>query len=60
MDSTSQHAGRRLIELVLQHPDLAQVKHFELYCLPELGAFHERHGFSTDVGGVRLMRWEGT
>ena len=52
--------GDRLIELVLEHPDLAQVRHFELYCLPDLGAFYERHGFSTDVGGVRLMRREGT
>ena len=48
--------GDRLIERVLDHPDLARVRHFELYCLPEIGPFYERHGFSTEVGGVRLMR----
>ena len=51
--------GDRLIALVLGHPDLVRVGHFELYCLPELGAFYERHGFSTEVGGVRLMRRTG-
>ena len=51
--------GDRLIELVLEHPDLARVRHFELYCLPDVAPFYERHGFSTEVGGVRLMRREG-
>jgi len=48
--------GRLLMEAILGHPDLAQVRHFELYCLPELAAFYERWGFTTDVGGVQLMR----
>ena len=52
--------GDRLIELVLGHPDLARVRHFELYCLPGIGSFYERHGFSAEVGGVRLMRRKGT
>lgn len=51
--------GDYLIELILEHPDLARVRHFELYCLPEIGSFYERHGFSAEVGGVRLMRREG-
>ena len=51
--------GDRLIELVLEHPDLARVRHFELYCLPGIAPFYERHGFSAEVGGVRLMRREG-
>ena len=51
--------GDHLIELVLEHPDLARVGHFELYCLPEVGPFYERHGFSIEVGGVRLMRRDG-
>ena len=48
--------GDRLIELVLRHPDLARVRDFELYCLPGMGPFYERHGFSVEVGGVHLMR----
>ena len=51
--------GDHLVELVLEHPDLARVRHFELYCLPEIGPFYERLGFSTEVGGVRLMRRDG-
>ena len=51
--------GDRLVELVLEHPDLARVRHFELYCQPDVAPFYERHGFSTEVGGVRLMRREG-
>ena len=51
--------GDHLIKLVLEHPDLARVRHFELYCLPDVGPFYERHGFSTEVGGVRLMRCDG-
>ena len=54
-----QGLGDRLIERVLAHPDLARVRHFELYCRPEVGPFYERHGFSTEVGGVRLMRRTG-
>ena len=50
--------GDRLIELVLEHPDLARVKHFELYCRPEIAPFYARHGFTAEVGGVRLMRRE--
>ncbi len=48
--------GRQLMERILSDPRLAHVKHFELYCLPELEPFYERLGFSADVGGVRLMR----
>lgn len=51
--------GARLLDLVLAHPDLAGVRHFELYCRPELEGFYERFGFRPDVGGVRLMRRAG-
>ena len=52
-----QALGRQLMERILSDPRLARVKHFELYCLPELEPFYERLGFSADVGGVRLMRY---
>ena len=52
-----QQIGRKLMERVLSDPRLARVKHFELYCLPELEPFYEGLGFSDDVGGVRLMRY---
>lgn len=48
--------GSAVMEQVLGHRDLAGVRNFELYCLPELIPFYERWGFSSDVGGVLLMR----
>lgn len=48
--------GNRLVELVKYHKDLMEVKHFELYCLPEMNEFYVKHGFSSNVGGVQLMR----
>ena len=51
--------GEHLIKLVLEHPDLARVRHFELYCLPDVEPFYQRYGFSTEVGGVHLMRRDG-
>jgi hypothetical protein len=50
--------GGRLLDSVLAHPGLQGVKQFELYCLPELVPYYERWGFSTEVGGVVLMRKE--
>jgi hypothetical protein len=48
--------GGQLIGLVKSHQKLRSVKHFELYCLSELEPFYQKHGFSTEVGGIRLMR----
>ncbi|MFT5312429.1 MAG: putative GNAT family N-acyltransferase, partial [Paraglaciecola sp.] len=48
--------GQKLMELVKGHEKLKKVKHFELYCLPEMEGFYSNIGFSTDVGGIKLMR----
>ena len=48
--------GRRLMDSIVGHPRLAGVRHFELYCLPDMVPFYEKWGFSTDVGGVTFMR----
>ncbi len=55
-DQRGTRLGDTLISLVKEHEKLQDVKHFELYCLPELYDFYKRHGFSTDVGDIRLMR----
>ena len=53
-------AGKVIIDRILAHPDLVSVKHFELYCLPELVPFYERWGFSAAaVGDIVLLRKEG-
>ena len=48
--------GNKLLALVKNHQQLQGVKHFELYCLPELFSFYEQQGFSSDVGDIKLMR----
>ena len=48
--------GQKLMSIVKNHEKLKKVKHFELYCLPEMEAFYSSLGFSTDVGGIKLMR----
>jgi citrate lyase synthetase len=48
--------GQTLMRQVKNHDRLQKVKHFELYCLPEMEDFYSRLGFSTDVGGINLMR----
>lgn len=48
--------GNKLISLVKAHERLKKVKHFELYCLPEMESFYAKHGFSSEVGGIQLMR----
>ncbi|MDB6056808.1 MAG: hypothetical protein JWO95_652 [Verrucomicrobiales bacterium] len=48
--------GRVLMEAILAEPDLANVRHIELYCLPEMADFYRQFGFTTDLGQVSLMR----
>ncbi len=48
--------GLKLIETIKKHPKINTVKNFELYCLPELVPFYESLGFSSDVGGINLVR----
>jgi predicted GNAT family N-acyltransferase len=48
--------GLKLMGLVKKHNSLQKVKHFELYCLPDMEDFYSRLGFSTEVGGIKLMR----
>jgi len=52
--------GEKLMSLIKCHDKLKNVKHFELYCLPEMEAFYSRLAFSTDVGGIKLMRCDNS
>ena len=49
--------GKKLLSLIQEHPKLSDVRHFELYCLPELAGYYEQLGFTTDIGGIVLMRY---
>ena len=48
--------GVKLMDSIQNHEELKDVTHLELYCLPEMEAYYQKFGFSTDVGNVRLMR----
>ena len=48
--------GGIIMDALLDHPALANVRHVELYCLPELVPFYRRWGFCDDVDGIQLMR----
>jgi predicted N-acetyltransferase YhbS len=47
--------GAKLMDEVMNHPELKSVEQFALYCLPEMIPFYERWGFTSDVGEIRLM-----
>lgn len=48
--------GKYLMNCIIQQPSLQRVRHFELYCKPEMEKFYESFGFSKDTGGVYFMR----
>ena len=48
--------ARQLMQLVRNHEDLVKVKHFELYCLPDMFEFYQKFGFSEKLDNVTLMR----
>ncbi len=52
----SQGLGNKLLSLIKSHERLKSVRHFELYCLPEMFAFYTKHGFTHHVGEIKLMR----
>lgn len=55
-DIRGQGMSNVLLDNIKNHESLSSVKHFELYCLPELHDFYTKHGFSADVGGIHLLR----
>ena len=48
--------GRQLMDAVLEHPALRSVRHFELYCLPDVVGFYAKWGFTDGLDGLRFMR----
>lgn len=48
--------GKALMDEICRDARLASVKHFELYCTPELKPFYEQWGFTADLGDISLMR----
>ena len=50
--------GKELINLIIEHKDLKEINHFELYCLPEMIKFYKSYGFSDELGELVFMRKE--
>jgi ribosomal protein S18 acetylase RimI-like enzyme len=55
-DYRGQGLGKLLIDTVVKHPDLQQVEHIDLCCLPEMIDFYKQWNFTTELGEFRLMR----
>ena len=51
--------GRMLIEAVLNHPELQEVQHIELYCNEDMQEFYQQFGFRNLRGEVEFMRLDG-
>ncbi|MBD2449362.1 GNAT family N-acetyltransferase [Nostoc sp. FACHB-152] len=51
----NQGLGVKLMDAIVNHPQLNQVEHIALYCLPEMIPFYERWGFTADIGNLKLM-----
>ena len=48
--------GAMQVERLLRDARLCGVRHFELYCRPELMPFYERFGFTAALGALTFMR----
>ncbi|MBE9168428.1 GNAT family N-acetyltransferase [Pleurocapsales cyanobacterium LEGE 06147] len=47
--------GKRLMEAIINHPELQSVEKLLLFCLPEVIPFYQKWGFLEGVDNVRLM-----
>ncbi|WDL95350.1 GNAT family N-acetyltransferase [Alicyclobacillus sp. ALC3] len=48
--------GRRIMDTITAYPSLRKVKHFELYCRPEMVPFYQKWGFTSDLGELEFIR----
>ncbi|MGM3307381.1 GNAT family N-acetyltransferase [Anabaena sp. WFMT] len=48
--------GAKLLDEVINQPQLKEVENIALFCLTEMIPFYECWGFQQDVDGIKLMR----
>jgi ribosomal protein S18 acetylase RimI-like enzyme len=47
--------GAKLLDAVINHPQLQEVEHIALFCLPEMIPFYEQWDFKKAINGIELM-----
>ena len=47
--------GAKLLDEVLNHPQLKEIQNIALFCLPEMMPFYRRWGFTNDVVKLELI-----
>jgi len=50
--------GKIIMDAIIGHPKLQNVKSFELTCKPDMVGFYEKFNFSEDYGDARAMRFK--
>ena len=48
--------GEILLNAIVSHPKIIQIKHFELYCKNEMKPFYEKWGFTAKLPDLNFMR----
>lgn len=48
--------GKKLIETIINHPDMKNIKNIELVCRKEMMPFYSQFGFTEDYGKSISMR----
>lgn len=48
--------GSLLMDKIINHPELQNIEHFDLNCLPEMYPFYDKWSFTTHVGELGFMR----
>jgi len=56
-DYRDQGIGKRLIQTILSHPDLAQVQQFNLQCKAEMLPYYQQFGFTDQLDDLCYMRY---
>ncbi len=48
--------GKLLMDSIINHPELTDVEHFDLNCLPKMYKFYEQWSFTSVLGELGFMR----
>ena len=55
-DYRNNNLGRELMNAIIDQPELTEVEHFDLHCLPEMIHLYEKWNFTQSLDGFCFMR----